>query len=415
VKKNPKDQLTGKDPSQRRDLFSHSKREDASILAQDLSKFIEDETKKVAEEKLILQMISSMGFRRGEFRSLLKKHDRVIPGALQAAAHRNPPALEDILSIDGYKAIIDKPFNKNSPTNNKEWDGEKDDVGERTVGDLPLGKPPLETAVDAKNTEAVKLLLNHGACVTPPGRSNVLCRDTYYDIIKALLLAGADPNLPGFGEGGTSPLATHAQKLRAETCRLLLKHNADPSLKDGSGFNAIHHWATSNITLSEPNNALATLKVLLEGFTLSPHQTPADALDAVTSDGCKNTPLHIAAKFGNSKGCTHLLQLGANPNLSNTTGDTPLHIAAAENYSLVIQTTLEHGANPLIKNHKGKTPRDMATVKPLNSDADVLFRTWESKWRTKQIKAIINPRSRSLSTSKYTSTSNLKSSNPLEL
>ncbi|CAO1316770.1 unnamed protein product [Diamesa tonsa] len=105
------------------------------------------------------------------------------------------------------------------------------------------------------------------------------------------------------------------------------------------------------------------------------------------------TPLHIAAKKGDSECIRKLLDQGINPNASDFAGWTPLHEAANHGHYNVavilvkaganvnaqamddvtplhdaclvgqlkmVKMLLEKGADPLLKNKKGKTPQDVA-------------------------------------------------------
>ncbi|CUS14947.1 unnamed protein product [Tuber aestivum] len=58
-----------------------------------------------------------------------------------------------------------------------------------------------------------------------------------------------------------------------------------------------------------------------------------------------NTPLHEAARSGNSSEVQHLLDSGHSYNRENLFGQTPLHIAAANGHHCVVQILLEAGTS----------------------------------------------------------------------
>lgn len=59
------------------------------------------------------------------------------------------------------------------------------------------------------------------------------------------------------------------------------------------------------------------------------------------------SPLHIAAKYGQTGVIKVLLERGADANIKGKNGLTPLHVAAHYNQSAAVDTLLKHKADPL--------------------------------------------------------------------
>jgi uncharacterized protein len=62
------------------------------------------------------------------------------------------------------------------------------------------------------------------------------------------------------------------------------------------------------------------------------------------SDG--DTPLHIAALWGDRHATRMLLEAGADVNAKGDMSCTPLHFAVSNNHVQVAEVLLEHGADP---------------------------------------------------------------------
>lgn len=72
-----------------------------------------------------------------------------------------------------------------------------------------------------------------------------------------------------------------------------------------------------------------------------------------------DTPLHVAAAYGNAEAVEALLDAGTDPNCINWFGVTALHNAAATNDAASVRTLLLYGADPDII-ALGYTPQDLA-------------------------------------------------------
>ncbi|XP_027850754.2 serine/threonine-protein phosphatase 6 regulatory ankyrin repeat subunit A isoform X2 [Aphis gossypii] len=75
----------------------------------------------------------------------------------------------------------------------------------------------------------------------------------------------------------------------------------------------------------------------------------------------RETPLHIAARVKDGDRCAlMLLKSGAGPNLAMDDGQTPVHVAAQYGNLITLQLLLDDGGDPLFKNKVGETPLHLA-------------------------------------------------------
>jgi palmitoyltransferase ZDHHC13/17 len=125
------------------------------------------------------------------------------------------------------------------------------------------------------------------------------------------------------------------------TVTLLLNHGADPTVRDGQGFNALH------LAVHSMNSML----VLLLIYT---------SIDIDTPDSLHHTPLMWAAYQGDQATADILLRHGASISKIDNTQFTALHWAIVKGNKVCIRKVLEAGADAKAKEENGKTPDDMA-------------------------------------------------------
>lgn len=74
-----------------------------------------------------------------------------------------------------------------------------------------------------------------------------------------------------------------------------------------------------------------------------------------TGGKLKETPLHIAARVKDGEKCAlMLLKSGAGPNLTTEDGQTPVHVAARYGNLQTLLLLLEDGGDPQFQNHVNK-------------------------------------------------------------
>lgn len=74
---------------------------------------------------------------------------------------------------------------------------------------------------------------------------------------------------------------------------------------------------------------------------------------------CRNekneTPLHLAATFGNAAACEMLIRAGAHIYVTNDEGMTPLHISTTLARADCVTVLLKYGSNPYMRDGRART------------------------------------------------------------
>jgi len=146
---------------------------------------------------------------------------------------------------------------------------------------------------------------------------------------------------------GRTPLHSAAVQDREEYVRLLLRHNADVSIRDKSGLSALH--------LTMMNNKLNIAQVLLDYCA----KKGTSLINSKNDQGM--TPLHLATLGGTSDLVRLCIQHGAQLDVADECfRNTPLHFACCCNHVDVARILLEAGADASIADDLGETPLHLA-------------------------------------------------------
>ena len=210
-----------------------------------------------------------------------------------------------------------------------------------------FGRTALSYAAQHNYAQTVKTLL---AAKADPNRGelNLPLATAAYEgdtnIVEMLLKGGADPNRSSSfaGLGEVTPLCTAVVSHHPSVVEQLIRAKADPNGTDRSG------WPLVSSAVSDP----PTLKALLEGGA-DPNRPCPD----------KNRPsaLWQAVSENKIESTELLLAHGANPNISDRSGNTPLHLAVAKNQSGTTELLLKSSADVNARNDNGQTPLWMAS------------------------------------------------------
>ena len=169
-------------------------------------------------------------------------------------------------------------------------------------------------------------------------------RSRHLKVMERLLVEGADPNATD--RAGWSPLFAMVSRRQpsaseATAIAMLIKHGANPLLREGKGLGLLDIAAQMGGPGFEAQaDALVALGVRADG---------------VGPDG--KTPLHRAVSEANVK---KLVALGAAVDAQDNKGNTPLHEAARRSNKLVVQALLTAGASQTMRNAAEETPTMIA-------------------------------------------------------
>ena len=247
------------------------------------------------------------------------------------------------------------------------------------------------------------------------------------EAVKALLKAGADPNVKSYN--GSTPLLSAVINGRSEAVKVLIEAGANPkarhngtTLRDWANRAGHTHIADILRRAGPPTtqeSEEATYALLDESFwAYATDSNVRELLDMGADLKAKDdrygaTPLHWAAAMGRAKMVKLLLKAGADPKAKNNNGDTPLHQAtgatgnvetvkvllkagadpkakdnrygatplhgaAFRGNAKMVKLLLKAGANPKAKvesgEHRGRTPRDFAKTRGHTEIAEILQR-----------------------------------------
>uniref|UniRef100_A0ABD2XEW1 Uncharacterized protein n=1 Tax=Trichogramma kaykai TaxID=54128 RepID=A0ABD2XEW1_9HYME len=202
-------------------------------------------------------------------------------------------------------------------------------------------------------------------------------RHQKYDLVEALLEAGADANLANnegttplhvvcqirYGQSycgddfliscdkynrpleinaqdqlGNTPLHLSLDNRHASVAYSLLENDADPNLANKKGMTPLHS---------------AFMKIYIDSNLIA-LMLRKDA-DPNLADEQGMTPLHLAVKKKDQDLIGMMLRRGGNLNLTNEKGMTPFHFALEENNEGLIAMLLRKGCDPNLANEEGMT------------------------------------------------------------
>ncbi|KAG2230295.1 hypothetical protein INT48_001537 [Thamnidium elegans] len=169
--------------------------------------------------------------------------------------------------------------------------------------------------------------------------------------VKYLIDKGAIVDAPA-GDLKATPLHWASRQGRLPAVHRLIKEGANPSLKDGQGFNALHLAVHSS-------HAMLVLYLLYLDIEI-------DVCDSVGG----HTPLMWAAYQGHAQSVDLLLKFGASVTATDHSQLTPLHWAVVRGNKMCIRKMLEYDADVNAVDQSGKSVMDFVHEKKFE-------RTWD--------------------------------------
>ena len=226
---------------------------------------------------------------------------------------------------------------------------------------LANGKSPLHIAAQNGDIGVIKALLHAGADPNMSDRRGKTSlhwatvsstEDNDQDIVKALLDAKADPNRAwAYIKGETlHNISSTKGNILMKVVKLLLNSGADPNKADIHGRTPLH---------SAKETYLLECSIQGNGVEIS------RLLSIGVSPNCRKkengkTPLHYAVQFGYTNVIKLLLVARADPNISDRWGLTPLNWASesseVELNEHIVKVLLDEGGDPNNADKRGTTP-----------------------------------------------------------
>ena len=229
------------------------------------------------------------------------------------------------------------PCCRSEPTEHERLATEDSDDEESVSSVDPLRNALMAAGIDEEEGEFLAILERAECDINARDRDGDTVLVYILDkpaLVKAVLRAGLDPNIPDIG--GTPPifaaLDIPSQVTRLEVLRLFIEHGANLNTTDTEGELLLE--------MATRYDDLAVLRLLLDNGALG--------LDNALFAACREDSVDCARE---------LLARGANPNARSDPEEwTPLMVAVQETSDLtLIELLLKHGANPSTTDADGWT------------------------------------------------------------
>ena len=209
----------------------------------------------------------------------------------------------------------------------------------------------LRNAIENNDIKHVKELIDEGANVNQADTRGVTplwvaAQEGQLDVAQLLLDRGAEVNRPNIY--GVTPLHIAVHNGHREIVDLLreAQDRTEKTEPETDKINIIAKKMDNTLRNAIYENDVKLVKELID--------EGADVNKALTTDG--DTPLCIAARYGQLDVAQLLLDRGAEVNKADRYGSTPLYIAARYGQLAVAELLLDKGAEVNLANTYGATP-----------------------------------------------------------
>ena len=240
------------------------------------------------------------------------------------------------------------------------------------------GNTPLHIAVKDRQDDTIVQLLSHKECdLNIQNREgdaplHIAVRQGKTTAISQLLVNQlSNPNVQN--REGDTPLHIACYKKALHVVRLLLERKCSTDIPNKKGETA------QNIPLNEDGDCLLHIACQWGDVNIVKYLIIDERCNSnVQSSASRNTPAHVAIKYGQDD--TILQLLSCDPNAQNKEGDTPLHFAVRQNKTFAILWLLSYRqCNLNVQNRGGDTPLNIACY---NKSLDIIKHLLERKCST---------------------------------
>ncbi len=199
------------------------------------------------------------------------------------------------------------------------------------------GCSSLNRAASTNDIQLLEKTISEGkeSLKTNPTPMIIAAQKGHNEITKALLNAGANPNLTDFRN--QTPLLWAASKNHPQIIQILLEAKADTEIKESK-------FGQTALMVASIKNHDESLNILLKGGA-SP--------DVFANNGV--TPLIEAVVTQNFQTVSVLLENGADANLTNKHSVSPLIFAASKSNSEILKNLIAHNADINHASKQGET------------------------------------------------------------
>ncbi|XP_049633962.1 ankyrin repeat and SOCS box protein 10 [Suncus etruscus] len=343
----------------------------------------------------------------------------------QAVLAGDAGSISHILSDSGLGLAPDSVFDTSDP---ERWRDFRFNIRALRLWSLTYEEElttPLHVAASRGHTEVLQLLLRRRAQPDfAPGGHTALheaCTAGHAACVHALLVAGADPNLPDqdgrrplhlcrgagtlecakmllrFGasvdgrseEEEETPLHVAARLGHVELADLLLHWGACPNARDVEGRTPL--LTACDTSCPTPVEAKATTACCLQLC----HLLLSAGADADAADQDKRRPLHLACRHGHAPIVELLLSCGVSTNAMDYGGHTALHCALqgplaamAQSPEHIVRALLNHGA---VRVWPGALPKVLERWCSSPRTIEVLMNTYSVVQLSEEAKGLVPP------------------------
>ncbi|XP_018417833.1 PREDICTED: transient receptor potential cation channel subfamily A member 1 [Nanorana parkeri] len=255
-----------------------------------------------------------------------------------------------------HNSIVEELLNHSTTNNNLEGD---------------LGNTPIMTACYKDNSEALILLLKHGAKLCK--RNKIGCfpihMTAFAGSLKCMDLVLKKGEEFGFSieehinftdNEKSSPLHVAVQNGGLEIVKACIEYGAKIDLKQNDNATALHFASTQGAT--------EIVKFMVSSYT-------GDKNIIDLPDGNNETPLHKSCLFDHVDLAEYLLSMGANIDSVDNEFRTPLMLATSCSAWKIVNLLLEKGANVKLMDNYGRNFLHMTVLQPgglRNINAEIL-------------------------------------------